>query len=145
MTDSAPECYRSGCPLNIALEIFGDRWTLLIVRELLFKRRQSFKELLACEEQIATNILSERLKRLEETGIITRRKDPADARRMVYRLTRKGLDLAPIMVEMVLWAHKHEPTSPPPGLIARIKSDRAAFITRLSERYEQSEDSTSAS
>jgi DNA-binding HxlR family transcriptional regulator len=94
--------------LNVCLEIFGDRWSLLIVRDLLFKKHHEFKDYLAAKEGIATNVLSDRLRRLERHGIITRSAHPNDARKVDYHLSKKGLDLAPLLVEMVLWATKHE-------------------------------------
>src|SRR5687767_15966738 len=90
-------CGRSGCPISIALEIFGDAWSLLIVRDLMFKGLRTFSEFASSDERIATNILADRLARLESAGIVTKAADPADARRLHYRLTDKGLDLAPAL------------------------------------------------
>src|SRR5690349_11077859 len=91
---------RSDCPLNAALEVLGDRWSLLIVRDLMFKGRTTYKDFLAGGEGVATNILADRLRRLEVEGVIEKGRDPVDARRMVYRLTTKGLALGPLLVEM---------------------------------------------
>jgi DNA-binding HxlR family transcriptional regulator len=121
---------RSGCPISISLEIFGDRWSLLIVRDLLFKGLRTFREFAAAGEGIATNILTDRLERLECADIITRAPDPEDGRRVVYRLTRKGMELAPVLVEMVLWAARHEDTEAPPSTL-RAMQDRASFIDAL--------------
>src|SRR5215471_810502 len=99
---------RSGCPISIGLEIFGDSWSLLIVRDLMFKNLHTFNELLAAGEGIASNILTDRLAKLEAAGIVTKSADEADARRFRYRLTEKGIDLAPTLIEMVLWSARYE-------------------------------------
>lgn len=127
--------YRSGCPLNIALELFGDRWSLLIIRDALFKGVDSFNGFLASPEKIATNILSDRLAKLEVAGILTKQADPEDARRGRYRLTEKGMALAPALVEVILWSDAHENTAAPPELIASMKANRRRFIAGLRKRF----------
>lgn len=119
---------RSGCPISIALETLGDGWSLLIVRDLMFKGRTTFKDFLQAEEGIATNVLSERLQRLERAGILDKRRDSVDARRFVYRLTEKGMALAPVMVELVLWSSRFERTDAPPEVVEFMRTDRDAFI-----------------
>lgn len=104
---------RSGCPISIALEIFGDSWSLLIVRDLMFKGFQTFNEFLAAGEGIASNILTDRLAKLEAAGILRKSPDASDARRFRYRLTEKGIDLAPALIEIVLWSARHEDTEAP--------------------------------
>src|SRR3989304_5912473 len=94
---------RSRCPLNATLEAFGDGWSLLIVRDLMFKGRTTFKDFLEGEEQIATNIPAGRLRNLEALGIVAGDRDVDDGRRIRHRLTPKGLDLAPVVIEMILW------------------------------------------
>jgi DNA-binding HxlR family transcriptional regulator len=131
MTRRAKTTRRSDCPLNVSLEIFGDRWTLLIVRDLLFKKQHEFKDYLAAKEKIASNVLSDRLRRLEESGIITKSVHPTDARRVDYRLTEKGLDLAPLLFEMALWAAKHEETDAPTPLLRRMSTDRENLLAEL--------------
>lgn len=131
MPKKTPVLRRSDCPINICLELFGDRWSLLIVRDLLFKKQHEFKDYLAAKEKIATNILSSRLKWLEQTGIITKAAHPTDARKTVYRLTRKGLDLAPLLVEMVVWAAKHEKGVASAAVVRRALADREAFLAEL--------------
>src|SRR5258708_8803337 len=91
---------RSGCPISIALEMFGDSWSLLIVRDLMFKGLCSFNEFAGAGESIATNVLADRLAKLEGNGILAKQADPADARRIRYRLTAKGIDLAPVLIEI---------------------------------------------
>jgi DNA-binding HxlR family transcriptional regulator len=131
MTNKSVPSWRSDCPLNVCLEIFGDRWSLLIVRDLLFKKHYEFKDYLAAKEGIATNVLSDRLRRLEQHGIITRSAHPNDARKVDYRLSKKGLDLAPLLVEMVLWATKHEKAVARTSLTKRLSDDREGFLADL--------------
>jgi DNA-binding HxlR family transcriptional regulator len=129
---------RSHCPISISLDVFGDRWTLLIVRDLMFKQRSTFGELAAGGEQIASNILADRLHRLESEGIIVGRPDPSDGRKVMYRLTEKGMELAPVLLEIILWAARHERTDAPPRVVARIRADRAAFIADLWTQWRES-------
>jgi DNA-binding HxlR family transcriptional regulator len=126
---------RSDCPINLVLETVGDSWSLLLVRDLMFYGRKSFKEFLDAGEKIATNILTDRLNRLEATGIIKRRRDPSDARRTVYHLTEKGIDLAPMLVEMILWAATHEKTAASPATIREMTQNRKKFIADVRGRW----------
>jgi len=103
--------WRSGCPLNASVEMLGDRWSLLILRDMMLRGYTRFNQFLASEEKIATNILADRLRRLEEYGILASEEDPADGRKRIYSLTAKGIDLAPVLTEMVLWAARHEDTA----------------------------------
>jgi DNA-binding HxlR family transcriptional regulator len=130
-TSSSRPDRRSSCPISISLEIFGDRWSLLVVRDLMFKGMRTFREFAAAGEGIATNVLAERLERLQSAGIIARASDPTDARRVLYRLTEKGMGLAPVLVEMVIWAARYEDTDAPPETVRAMRRDRAAFIDRL--------------
>ena len=101
---------KSGCPIDYAATMFGDRWTLLVLRDL-SKGKRYFSEFAEADEGIAPNILSSRLKQLEQFGIVSRRIDAENRRQVVYELTEKGLDLTPIMVELTLWSAKHDPKS----------------------------------
>lgn len=130
-----PEGRRSGCPINVTLETLGDSWSLLIVRDLMFFGRKRFNEFLNADEKIATNILTERLQRLENAGIIIKQRDPDDARKYLYRLTEKGIDLAPLLVEMILWAAHYENTAAPPQVIKKMRADRAGFLAEVRERW----------
>ncbi len=130
---------RSGCPINIFLELFGDRWSMLIIRDLMFKNRRTFQDFLGAEEGIASNILSSRLQMLEGNDIITRRPHPTDRRKVIYGLTPRGMDLAPALVEMVLWSAEHARTDAPPEVVAAMKADRTAFIAAV--RAQQGESS----
>ncbi len=125
---------RSDCPLNATLEVFGDRWSLLIVRDLLFKGRTAYKDFLAGGEGIATNVLADRLRRLAVEGVIEKGRDPVDARRLVYRLTTKGLALAPMLVEMIVWGARHYQTAAPPATIREMTDHRERFLTDIRSR-----------
>ena len=100
---------KSDCPINFALEIFGDRWTLLIIRDLLFEKKRYYREFLKSEEGIATNTLADRLVMLEKEGIITKQPDRTHKQKIVYSLTEKGIDMVPIIIEMGYWSLKHYP------------------------------------
>src|SRR6202790_510667 len=99
---------RSGCPVSISLEMFGDRWSLLIIRDLMVRGYRTFKEVQKSGEGIATNILADRLHKLETAGIIAAEVEEADGRKVNYRLTKKGIDLAPILLELLVWGARHE-------------------------------------
>ncbi|MCA0873123.1 helix-turn-helix transcriptional regulator [Seohaeicola saemankumensis] len=99
--------YNSGCPMAYALDIFGDRWSLLVIRDMAFKGACRYGDFLSGGEGISTNILAQRLKQLEAAGLISKDRDPENGRSFVYRLTDKGRDLAPVLVEIVLWSGRH--------------------------------------
>lgn len=129
MHDSA-QC-RSHCPINFVLETFGDKWTLLIVRDLLFKEKRTSGEFLTSAEGISTNILAERLRRLEEAGIITSAA-AADRRSTVYCLTQKGKDLLPIMLEMTAWSAKYDArTNAPANFPETFKNRKRQLIASI--------------
>lgn len=131
MSQSSVSC-RSHCPINFMLETFGDRWTLLIVRDLMFKGKRSYGEFLDSEEGISTNILADRLKRLEQGGVIEKSVDPANKSRLFYRLTAKGLDLLPVMLEVTAWSARHDSLSnTPPAFLQAYEADRAGLIAAL--------------
>ncbi|HKF53202.1 MAG TPA: helix-turn-helix domain-containing protein [Candidatus Acidoferrales bacterium] len=121
---------RSACPLNASVEMLGDRWSLLILRDMMVRGFSTYNEFLSSHEKIATNVLADRLKRLEESGIIASKPDPSDGRKLIYSLTPKGIDLAPVLAEMVLWAARHEKTGNQ-ALIRQLKSDKAQVITHV--------------
>jgi DNA-binding HxlR family transcriptional regulator len=114
--------------------MLGDRWSLLILRDMMLRGFRTFKEFLTSYEGIATNILSDRLKRLIAHGIITTHEDPSDGRKLIYVLTPKGLDLAPVLTEMVLWAAKHEETGNQP-LVRQMQQGREQFVEAVRQRY----------
>lgn len=125
---------RSGCPLNASVEMLGDRWSLLIIRDMMVRGYRTFKEFLSSDEGIATNILADRLRRLENYGIISSQPDPADGRKLRYLLTAKGIDLAPVLTEMVLWAAAHEDTGNQ-VLVRFIKKDKTKFLAEVRRRW----------
>ncbi len=99
---------RNGCPIRFGLGILGDKWSLLIIRDLMFKGRRYYGEFLSAGEGISTNILADRLARLEDADIIHKTPDPAHGKKIVYCLTEKGLDLMPIMFSIMDWAEKYD-------------------------------------
>ena len=109
---STPAKRRSGCPVVFALDLFGDRWTLLIVRDLALRGMTTYGEFLEAGEGISTNILADRLKRLQDQKIVTRSSDPAHGAKYRYKLTKKGLALIPVMVEMMRWSASHDARTP---------------------------------
>jgi DNA-binding HxlR family transcriptional regulator len=125
---------RSGCPLNASVEILGDRWSLLIIRDMMLRGFRSYKEFLESYEGIATNILADRLRKLMAHGIITTKADPSDGRKLIYLLTPKGIDLAPVLTEMVLWAAAHEKTENP-ALVRQIRMDKEQFLAAARQRW----------
>jgi len=126
--------WRSGCPLNASVEILGDRWSLLIIRDMMLRGFRTYKEFLDSYEGIATNILADRLRRLVAHGIIATQPDPSDGRKRFYLLTAKGLDLAPVLTEMVLWAAAHEDTDNQ-ALIRQIQKDKEQFLDAVRQRW----------
>lgn len=104
--------FRSGCPVNLGLEIFGDKWTLLIIRDLMFAGKRHYREFLASAEGISSNILANRLAMLVEQGILTRRDDPDHRLKAVYSLTEKGIELLPIIAQISRWSRKYMPVDP---------------------------------
>jgi DNA-binding HxlR family transcriptional regulator len=125
---------RSGCPLNASVEMLGDRWSLLIVRDMMLAGARTYKTFLECYEGIATNILADRLQKLAAYGIITTEPDPSDRRKVIYSLTRKGIDLAPVLTEMVLWAAAHEDTGNQ-VLVKQMRADKEKFLTVVRQRW----------
>ncbi|PJZ25231.1 HxlR family transcriptional regulator [Leptospira hartskeerlii] len=106
---------RSHCPIVFALDIFGDKWSLLVLRDLIFKDKRFFKEFLESEERIATNILSDRLEQLEFAGLISKRSDETNRKRYIYSPTRKSLDLIPVILEIIKWSAKYDPKTETPA------------------------------
>lgn len=128
---------RSGCPVSIALEVFGDRWSLLIIRDLMVRGFHTFKDFLESGEGIASNILADRLRRLESAGIITIEAEKTDARRRNYRLTEKGIDLAPVMLELLLWGARHEKTGLPCETVQRMAANREWVLSEARRRWRE--------
>ncbi|MGH6911283.1 MAG: winged helix-turn-helix transcriptional regulator [Phenylobacterium sp.] len=104
--------HRSGCPINLTLEMLGDRWSLIVIRDLMFGNRRHYRELLTqSEEGIASNILADRLKRLTQAGLVSRRDDPTHKQKAIYSLTEPAIQLVPLLAQMGAWGRRHTPTS----------------------------------
>ena len=106
------EKHRSYCAINLALEVFGDKWSLIIIRDMMFGGKRHFRELLQSEEKIASNVLTDRLNMLEREGLISKDSDPEHKQKIIYSLTQKGIDLLPIIVQTVVWSFKYMPFDP---------------------------------
>lgn len=116
---------RSDCPISSALDLFGDRWSLLVMRDVLLRGKSRYREFLASEEGIATNILASRLARLEAAGLLEKTADDPRSGKQAYHATEKGKDLIPLLLEMMLWSAEHDPRAAVPGaLIAELRKDR---------------------
>jgi DNA-binding HxlR family transcriptional regulator len=122
----SPTAMRSACPISNALDLLGDKWTLLVIRDLLFFGKRRFNELQSSAEGIPTNILSDRLRRLEEHGAIVKVLYQTRPQRHEYHLTPKGADLLPVLRAMIEWANRHLPgtATPPPGFLERVEEAR---------------------
>jgi len=126
------KCRSTGCPISYSLDVFGDRWSLLVVRDLMLRNRKTYGELLDGGEGFATNVLANRLKELLAQGIIKKARDPENRRSNIYSLTEKGFDLAPIILDLVLWSAKYDKKSiVPQEMVDRIENDRAGMIESI--------------
>ena len=114
------EAHRSGCPINLTLELLGDRWSLLILRDMIFGGARGFRELLRSEERIATNVLADRLRSLVEAGLLTRSGDPNHKQKAVYSLTEKAIALVPMFAEIGAWGSRWLPASEALCIRARL-------------------------
>ncbi|HEV3110146.1 MAG TPA: helix-turn-helix domain-containing protein [Candidatus Binataceae bacterium] len=121
--------------MSISLEIFGDRWSLLIIRDLMVRGFRTFKEFQESGEGIATNILAHRLHKLKAAGIITAEAEETDGRKVNYRLTRKGIDLAPVLLELLIWGARHEETGAPGALIEKMEKKRKKILAQVRRRW----------
>lgn len=126
---------RSDCPISNVLDHVGDKWSLLILRDLMFFDKNTYSELQSSDEKMATNILSSRLERLEKDGLITKQVDASDRRRKVYRLTMAGIDMLPILLDMIAWSCKYEPeTNTFPEFYEAMQNDRKKLIQDLTTK-----------
>jgi len=142
MKKNAP---RSQCAINVALEIFGDKWSLLILRDMLFFNKSQYGEYLASDEGISTNILADRLLSLENAGLIEKRANARPGVRAQYFPTPLAMELLPVMLEIVLWSEKHFSVSARAHqLVQEIHRDRAGLIAELNNRWAQSRASAQA-
>lgn len=127
---------RSACPISFSLDFLGDKWTLLVVRDLVFGGKRHYGEFLKSGESIATNILADRLAQLEAGGVLRKSPDPANRTKNVYSLTAKGLDLIPVMLELAAWGAAHDPqTAAPKAFLRRFKRDREGLIKEIRKRH----------
>ena len=123
---------RSDCPINFALQTFGDAWSLLIIRDLMFTDRRTYTDFLNAEEGMATNILASRLDLLQTAGLVTKRGEGKGAR---FGLTTKGLDLLPAMLELIAWSGKHDArTAAPREFLTQVRRNRDGLIAELREQ-----------
>ncbi len=137
MRKKTKDCRRSNCPVSFTLDSLGDKWTLLIVRDILFKDKKYYGDFLRSEEGIATNILADRLEKLELAGIIKWKTDPLHQGKAIFTLTEKGLDLLPILLEMILWGAKYDPkTAAPAEFVEQVNKDREKVIKKIRQRLE---------
>ncbi len=125
---------RSDCPINFALETFGDPWSLLIIRDMVYFGKKTYGEFLESEEGVATNILASRLTRMEQQGILAKRPSSSDKRKEEYVLTEKGLDLIPVLVDLGNWSARYDAqTAAPAAWIALVEADKETMIQRIRE------------
>jgi DNA-binding HxlR family transcriptional regulator len=124
--------HRSECPISTALDIFGDKWSLLIVRDMMFKAKSTYGDFLDSEEGIATNILASRLFQLECGGIISKHQHPESKAKFLYKLTEKGIDLVPLLIEIICWSEKYHVVHPFAKEFAKmVKKDKSGVMKGL--------------
>jgi DNA-binding HxlR family transcriptional regulator len=132
---------RSDCPISCSLDIWGDKWSLLIIRDLMFAKECTYGDFLKAPERIATNILASRLQVLEENKIIEKLDHPESKAKVLYRLTKKGIDLLPIMIEINLWAEKYfSIPADRKAMLKEVKKDKVAFIKSKTKELERQGD-----
>ena len=126
---------RSTCPISFTLDLFGDKWTLLIMRDLLLNGKRSFSEFMASDEKIASNILTDRLSLLVQEGLLVKEVSPDNKSKFLYHPTQKGIDLIPMLCEVVLWAEQHSPMNAGEDFIRPLKANRSKAIASLKSRF----------
>ncbi|MGE0008293.1 MAG: winged helix-turn-helix transcriptional regulator [Parvibaculaceae bacterium] len=125
------DAHRSACPINLTLEVLGDKWSLVIIRDIVFGNRRHFRELLTRSmEGIASNILADRLKKLVEEGILSKAGDPTHKQKALYSLTEKGIDLVPVLAQMAVWGRKYLPVSEELGVRAQVLEEGGPALWR---------------
>jgi DNA-binding HxlR family transcriptional regulator len=123
---------RSHCPISLALDVIGDRWSLLIVRDLMFAGKRYYRELMRSDEGISTNILAERLARLVDVGVLSKTDDPTHKQKAIYSLTPMGIDLLPIVAQLGIWGRKYLPVTPETGAQAkRLEKGGAGLLKEI--------------
>ena len=132
---------RSGCPINLSLEVLGDKWSLLIIRDMMFGNRRHFRELLTkSEEGISSNILADRLKRLVDQKLLTKSDDPTHKQKAIYSLTEQAIELLPVLAQMAVWGRKYQPVSEELGIRAQLLDEGGPalwdeFMSELRETH----------
>lgn len=128
---------RSDCPISCSLDVFGDKWSLLIIRDIMLRGKVSYSEFLVSEEKIATNILVSRLKVLETEKILVREVSPLNKSKFVYSLTQKGADLLPIVIEIMDWGANYNENCPRRDLGKKIRKDKISVIKELRQELKK--------
>ena len=127
--------FRSGCPISSSLDVVGDKWSLLIIRDMLIKHKKTFKEISNSDERIAPSILSARLKLLESYKLITKRKLPENKKENIYLLTKKGVDLAPVIIELTFWGNANMREFNEIDDIENLSSNKILIIETVKNNY----------
>ena len=129
--------YRSNCPISRSLDVLGDKWTMIIIRDMLIFNKKTFKDFTESNEKIASNILSNRLKTLLEQSIITKQKDPKNKKTNIYRLTDIGLDMAPIILELTIWSIKNIENSNMNQINIKMLENKPLAIKTMQNNYKK--------
>src|SRR5258708_18408670 len=132
-----PISKRSDCHISYTMDIFGDKWTMLIIRDLLLYGKDSFSEFLCSDEKIATNILTDRLNLLLQEGFVTKHTAPTNKSKFLYRPTEKAIEMIPILSEITLWAEKYNPGGAPIAIAAPLKKNRTKALHNLKKKVEE--------
>ena len=129
---------RSHCPINFTLEHFGDKWSLLIIRDLVFNEKRHYNEFLESDEKVSTSVLGDRLKMLEESNIITKGQDEVKKSRIKYSLTKKGIDMLPILIDMIVWGGSYDDkTEAGKEFLAQATQSRESLISQIRSKLEK--------
>ncbi|PJZ51171.1 winged helix-turn-helix transcriptional regulator [Leptospira saintgironsiae] len=129
---------RSDCPISCSLDIWGDKWSLLIIRDLMFNKKRTYGDFLKSDEGIATNILASRLQSLEENGLIEKSEHPDSKAKVLYRLTQKGIDLLPVFVEIYMWAEKYFDIPKEIKVALKdVKKDKESFVRSMTKELKK--------
>ncbi len=129
---------RSDCPISSALDIVGDKWSLLIIRDIAMQGKNTYNEFLKADEKIATNVLADRLSMLEWAGIIVKEEHPESKAKIFYRLTNQGIDLLPVLIEIILWSDKYLSIAPQAKEFAKmLRKDKEGVIKQMSKRLKK--------
>ncbi len=128
---------RSKCPISYTMDVFGDKWTMLIMRDLLLYGKDSFSEFLCSDEKIATNILADRLNVLLQEGFVTKHTAPTNKSKFLYRPTEKAIEIIPILSEITLWAEKYNPDGAPADIVEPLKKNKTKALRELKKKVEE--------